>query len=125
MIQAQIVRASQDPHALLYVLQWNKQCSLSSILQMGFPDSCQMTRTYRHLYRGLLRAVQFSKPARYTARDQLRDAFRKGQHNEYNQAKIDNTLEFLKHAAEQRGAEHFLLKNLLRCAYERRNYYQQ
>ncbi|KAG6002655.1 hypothetical protein E4U21_002915 [Claviceps maximensis] len=31
---------------------------------------------YRHLYRNLLRAVQYAAPARYIARDQLRRAFR-------------------------------------------------
>ena len=32
----------------------------------------EVIHAYRHLYRGLLRAVQYSAPGRYTARDQRR-----------------------------------------------------
>jgi hypothetical protein len=72
----------------------------------------EVVHAYRHLYRGLLRAVQFSKPARYVGRDQLRAAFReKGA--VYNKSGIDGTLQFFKAAARSRGLEHKVLKNLL------------
>ncbi|KAJ6441870.1 complex 1 protein (LYR family) domain-containing protein [Purpureocillium lavendulum] len=68
---------------------------------------------YRHLYRGLLRAVQFSSPARYVARDQLRAAFREtGAAWDAEGAK--RTLWFVQAAARERGLEHRVLKNLLR-----------
>jgi hypothetical protein len=72
---------------------------------------------YRHLYRALLHAVQYSSPARYVARDQLRDAFRRGHPEQFNQQKISRTLEFLEVAARERGLEHRILKNLLHVAY--------
>ncbi|KAG9248574.1 hypothetical protein BJ878DRAFT_4017 [Calycina marina] len=76
--------------------------------------------SYRSLYRGLLRAVQFSKPARYTARDQLRDAFRLEDPKTYNQDRINRTVEFLRLATVEAGLEHRILKNLLRINWERR-----
>ncbi|GAW13201.1 hypothetical protein ANO14919_025810 [Xylariales sp. No.14919] len=73
---------------------------------------------YRHLYRGLLQAVQYSKPARYTARDQLRRAFReKGA--EYDYRSIARTIRFLTAATKQRGLEHRVLKNLIIIAWYR------
>jgi hypothetical protein len=78
---------------------------------------------YRQLYRGLIHAVQFSKPARFTARDQLRDAFRKEDPSTFNRQKIDNTVEFLKLATNEAGLEHRIVKNLLRTNYERRRAY--
>ncbi|KAF2129650.1 DUF1763-domain-containing protein [Dothidotthia symphoricarpi CBS 119687] len=70
-------------------------------------------RAYRHLYRHGLRAVQFSKPARYTLRDRLRLAFRKGSAVDFDALKIQTTLEFLRYAARENGLEHKILKNLL------------
>ncbi|KAI0974769.1 DUF1763-domain-containing protein [Xylaria arbuscula] len=73
---------------------------------------------YRHLYRALLHAVQFAKPARYTARNQLRRAFReKGAH--YDARGIVRTIFFLKAAARERGLEHRVLKNLIMIAWHR------
>ncbi|OCL06018.1 DUF1763-domain-containing protein [Glonium stellatum] len=68
---------------------------------------------YRHLYRHGLRAVQFSKPARYTLRDRLRIAFRKGNPRDFDRRKIDNTIEFLRGATRERGLEHKIVKNLI------------
>jgi hypothetical protein len=68
---------------------------------------------YRHLYRQSLRAVQFSKPARYTLRDRLRLAFRKGDTTDFVPTKIENTLEFLGYATRENGLEHKIVKNLL------------
>ena len=68
---------------------------------------------YRHLYRHSLRAIQFSKPARYTLRDRLRLAFRKGSPADFEPEKIQNTLEFLQYATKGRGLEHKIIKNLL------------
>ncbi|KAH7088868.1 hypothetical protein FB567DRAFT_522512 [Paraphoma chrysanthemicola] len=68
---------------------------------------------YRHLYRHGMRAVQFSKPARYTLRDRMRLAFRKGDTTDFAPAKIENTVEFLQYATRQNGLEHKIVKNLL------------
>lgn len=68
---------------------------------------------YRHLLRHSLRAIQFSKPARYTLRDRLRLAFRKSTPVEYDQVKINNTIEFLQYATRENGLEHKIVKNLL------------
>jgi len=76
-------------------------------------------QSYRHLYRGVLRAVRFSKPARFTARDQLRSAFRKGIAADLDAEKIARTLEFLKNAEEERGLEHKIVKNLLHTEFAR------
>lgn len=84
---------------------------------MSVPDPIDVVHAYRSLYRGLLHAIQFSKPARYVARNQLRDAFRKERPSTYDQKKIDRTVEFLKLAAQHRGLEHKILKNLLHTNY--------
>ncbi|KAH7116062.1 hypothetical protein B0J11DRAFT_116506 [Dendryphion nanum] len=68
---------------------------------------------YRHLLRQSLHAVHFSKPARYTLRDRLRLAFRKGDVSDFRPEKIKNTLEFLQYATRENGLEHKILKNLL------------
>ncbi|KAI1275760.1 DUF1763-domain-containing protein [Xylaria sp. FL0933] len=78
----------------------------------------KIIHAYRHLYRGLLHAVQFSKPARYTARDQLRRAFReKGA--KYDPRGVVRTILFLEAATRERGLEHRVLKNLLTIAWHR------
>ena len=89
---------------------------------MGVTSPPEIIHAYRHLYRRLLRAVQFSKPARYTARDQLRDAFRQEDPITFDQRKINRTLEFLRLAAQEAGLEHQILKNILRVNWERRNH---
>ncbi|KAH7040725.1 uncharacterized protein B0I36DRAFT_311337 [Microdochium trichocladiopsis] len=72
----------------------------------------QVLHAYRHLYRGLLHAVQFSKPARYVARDRLRVAFRE-EGAVLEPRSIARTLRFLEAATRERGLEHKVLKNLL------------
>jgi hypothetical protein len=59
-------------------------------------------------------------PSRFTARDQLRDAFRKEDPSTFNKKRIDRTVEFLKIAARETGLEHKLVKNLIYTAYWRR-----
>ncbi|UNI19946.1 hypothetical protein JDV02_006088 [Purpureocillium takamizusanense] len=73
-----------------------------------------MIHAYRHLYRALLQAVQFSSPARYVARDQLRAAFRDGGGAAWDPEGARRTLWFVQAAARERGLEHRVLKNLLR-----------
>ena len=74
---------------------------------------------YRGLYRALLHAVQYAKPARYIGRDMLRNEFRKGNPATFDQARINNTIGFLNLAAKEAGLEHRLVKNMLRVEYER------
>ena len=78
----------------------------------------QVTHAYRHMYRWLLRAVQFSKPARYIARDQLRVAFRE-QGGVLDSQAIGKTLRFLESASKSRGIEHKIVKNLLFITWHR------
>ncbi|CAK7267378.1 hypothetical protein SEPCBS119000_002516 [Sporothrix epigloea] len=94
-------------------------------------SNAELVKAYRNLYRSALRAVQFSKPARYVVRDQLRAAFR-GQrttltsaaNNEgaqpFDPERIRRTVWFLNAAAASRGMEHRILSNLLKTAYWRR-----
>jgi hypothetical protein len=92
-------------------------------MSTSMPSRHDILTSYRHLYRGLLHAVQFSMPARFAARDQLRDAFRKEDPSTFNKEKIDRTVEFLRLATNEAGLEHRLVKNLLRTNYERRKAY--
>lgn len=78
----------------------------------------EIIHAYRHLYRGLLHAVQFSKPARYVACYQLRAAFR-GNEAVFDPKGVARTIDFLDAAARSRGTEHKVLKNLLMIAYHR------
>ncbi|KAH7407565.1 hypothetical protein BKA64DRAFT_423500 [Cadophora sp. MPI-SDFR-AT-0126] len=84
---------------------------------MSSPASAELIHAYRQLYRGLLHAVQFSKPSRYLARDQLRNAFRNGDPASFDHQKVTRTVEFLKYAAQERGLEHRIVKNLLLTKY--------
>lgn len=79
--------------------------------------SLSVVHAYRHLYRGLLHAVQYSAPNRYTARNQLRHAFRKGDPRTFDPARVMRTLKFLEGAARERGLEHRILKSLLHTAF--------
>lgn len=83
------------------------------------PSPTETIHAYRHLYQHLLRAVQYSKPARYTARDRLRTAFRTSRPEEFDARKISRTLEFLDGAARVRGLEHKVVKNLMHVWFER------
>ncbi|KAB8290670.1 hypothetical protein EYC80_008311 [Monilinia laxa] len=74
---------------------------------------------YRDLYRALLHAVQYAKPARYMGRNMLREEFRKGDPATFDLARINNTIKFLNLATKETGLEHKLVKNLLRVKYER------
>ncbi|KAH6722181.1 hypothetical protein BKA61DRAFT_467353 [Leptodontidium sp. MPI-SDFR-AT-0119] len=84
---------------------------------MSRQASTDLIHAYRQLYRGLLHAVQYSKPARYLARDQLRNAFRKGDPASFDQQKVTRTIEFFKYAAEEKGLEHRIVKTLLQTSY--------
>lgn len=81
----------------------------------------EILHAYRHLYRHGLRAIQFSKPARFTLRDRIRLAFRKGSATDYDASKIQNTLEFLQYATKENGLEHRIVKNLLYVWWNQQN----
>lgn len=87
-------------------------------------SSQEVIHAYRHLYRGLLRAVQYSTPGRYTARDQLRKAFREPAKDgaaALDKAGVKRTLWFLKAAQKEAGMEHRILKSLLMVGWHREN----
>jgi len=86
---------------------------------MSRPTTLELVHAYRHLYRGVLHAVQYSKPARYVGRDTLRKAFRKGDASAFCPEKIKRTVEFLNFAAKEKGLEHKLLKSLMHTKYWR------
>ncbi|KAF4948321.1 hypothetical protein FGADI_9793 [Fusarium gaditjirri] len=73
----------------------------------------EIRHAYRNLYRNLLKAVQYTIPARFVARDQLRTAFREPGAT-YDGRGIKRTIWFLQAAAREKGLEHKILKNLLR-----------
>ncbi|KAF2019964.1 DUF1763-domain-containing protein [Aaosphaeria arxii CBS 175.79] len=73
----------------------------------------EIIHAYRHLYRHSLRAILYSKPARYTLRSRIRLAFRKSPPEAYDPQRVANTIEFLQYAARENGLEHKIVKNLL------------
>ncbi|EGX95569.1 hypothetical protein CCM_00223 [Cordyceps militaris CM01] len=76
----------------------------------------EVLHAYRHLYKGLLRGVQYSIPARYIVRDQIRLAFRQGDVDPaattWDASAIKRTLWFLSAAGREKGLEHRILRNL-------------
>jgi hypothetical protein len=84
----------------------------------------EIVKAYRRLYRDGLRAVQFSKPARYVLRDRLRLSFRNGAIRDFDPAKIENTVEFLKGAAREKGLEHKIVKSLMQVWFYEPHYKQ-
>ncbi|EEU45896.1 uncharacterized protein NECHADRAFT_102535 [Fusarium vanettenii 77-13-4] len=72
-----------------------------------------ITNAYRRLYRCLLQAVQYTIPARFVVRDQLRAAFR-DPNMRYDENAIKRTVWFLEAAAREKGMEHKILKNLVK-----------
>jgi len=67
--------------------------------------------------------VQYSSPAKYEARDQLRTAFRErgAAASAPDAPTIKRTLWFLDAAAREAGLEHRIVRNLLQVAWERRS----
>lgn len=82
------------------------------------PSHQELITTYRHLYKHLLRAVQYSKPARFIARTRLRVEYRNNSVTTYDSARISRTLEFLDAAAKTKGLEHRIVKNLMHVWWE-------
>lgn len=78
----------------------------------------QLVLAYRRLYRNGLHAVQYAKPARYTLKQILDQAFRNGTIEDFDATKIGNTILFLQNAAKETGLEHKVLKNLLHVRWE-------
>ncbi|KAK3683769.1 hypothetical protein B0T22DRAFT_520113 [Podospora appendiculata] len=76
-------------------------------------SSPELLHAYRRLMRAGLRAVQFSSPSRYAIRGHLRDAFRDKQ-GTFDPEGIRRTIWFLNAAAQERGLEHKILKNIVR-----------
>ena len=77
------------------------------------PSALDVVRSYRSLYRHALRAVQYSAPARYLLRDEIRHAYRNNGAADFDGQKIENTLEFLRSAAAEKGWAHRIVKNLI------------
>ncbi|ROT40252.1 DUF1763-domain-containing protein [Sodiomyces alkalinus F11] len=73
----------------------------------------EIIHAYRHLYRGLLHAVQFATKGRFVARDQLRRAFR-DKNATFDREAVKRTIWFVEAAARERGLEHKILKNLIK-----------
>ncbi len=83
------------------------------------PSHKDILLAYRHLYKYLLRAIQYSSPSRYVVQDRMRKAFRDSPPEEYDGRRIARTLEFLGYAAKYRGLEHRIVKNLMHVWFER------
>jgi len=69
--------------------------------------------SYRRLYRHALQAVQYAAPARYTLRHRLQSIYRTGVAADYDEQRIENTIEFLRGAAQEQGLEHQIVKRLV------------
>jgi hypothetical protein len=78
----------------------------------------EIITAYRTLHKSLLRAVRYSKPARFVVRDRVRNAFRTRTVEQYDAACIARTLEFLHGAETVTGLEHKILKNLVHVWWE-------
>ncbi|KAK4157436.1 hypothetical protein C8A00DRAFT_11717 [Chaetomidium leptoderma] len=77
-----------------------------------------LIHAYRHLLRAGLRAVQFSQPSRSTITARLREGFRDPR-GTFDAERVRRTVWFLNAAAQQRGLEHKILKNLCRVHWDR------
>lgn len=87
---------------------------------MTTPSRLEIVLAYRQIYKHLLRAVQYSKPARFVAQERVRNAFRKSTPEEYDAARVARTLEFLDNAARVKGFEHRIVKNLMHVWWEQK-----
>lgn len=79
----------------------------------------ELIHAYRKLFRAGLRAVKFSKPARFVVRDQLRAAFREGNAKDFDPDRVKRTVWFLTLAGEGSRLEHKIVQNLVRTQYTR------
>lgn len=82
------------------------------------PTTTELLHAYRRLLRAGLRAVQFSQPSRSTLTAKLREGFRDPR-GRFDAERVRRTVWFLNAAAQQRGLEHRILKNLCRVHWER------
>lgn len=85
---------------------------------MAASSRLEIIHAYRNLFKISLRAVQYSKPARFVVRDRMRNAFRLSG-AEPDVEGIDRTLRFLDGAGRSKGIEHKILKNLMHVWWER------
>ncbi|KAH7320127.1 hypothetical protein B0I35DRAFT_408841 [Stachybotrys elegans] len=76
-------------------------------------STTDIVHAYRHLYRGLLRAVIYAKPERFIVRDILRSSFR-DEKAVFQPETVKRTTWFIQTAGRTRGLEHRIIKNLLR-----------
>ncbi|TGZ80393.1 DUF1763-domain-containing protein [Ascodesmis nigricans] len=76
------------------------------------PTKTQILHAYRHLYRAGMAAVHYAVPARYDMGNKLQRAFRNEPIENFDQERIDNTVNFLWVAARENGIEHKIVKNL-------------
>lgn len=81
------------------------------------PSARDIVRSYRRIYRHGLQAVQYSTPARYVLRDEIRHAYRNNSIADFNAERIDNTVEFLRSAATEKGWAHRIVKNLFHVSW--------
>lgn len=87
------------------------------------PTNLSIPQAYRHLYRAGLRAIRHSTPARHTFLARLRRGFRKSLPQDFDPARVLNTVQFLENAAtppismQRRTLEHRVLRSLLHTWY--------
>lgn len=93
-------------------IEKRRPCDLSPVL-LSTMTEVAIRHAYRNLYRQSLRAVHYSKPARYLIRDTLRKSFRTEPLENFRPLRIARTLQFLQTAEREAGIEHQILKNIL------------
>jgi uncharacterized protein (UPF0335 family) len=82
-------------------------------------SNVEILHAYRHLLRNGLRAVQFSKPARFVVEEQLRKAFQSTKREAFDPEAVRRTIWFLKAAAAERGLEHKIVKNMVKVTWRK------
>lgn len=81
----------------------------------------EIRQAYRSLYKSFLKAVRYSKPARYIVHERIRDAFHSSPATDFDQSRIQRTLEFADGAARSSGLEHTIMKNLVHVYWGRKD----
>ncbi|KAJ9193562.1 hypothetical protein DTO166G4_589 [Paecilomyces variotii] len=86
-------------------------------LKTAAPTQQAIVLAYRQLYRQGLKVLNYSTPARHVLRRILRTSFRSASRDEFDPNRVANTLQFLQRAADSRGLEHKIVKNLIMVRY--------
>lgn len=80
---------------------------------MAAAFKAEVVQSYRSISKQALRTICYAAPARYTLRAVINNAYRFGNAADFDQRKIDKTLDFLRYAAAENALEHHIVKTLI------------